>query len=95
MHRVANGLTDAGVGGDVEDDLRPCGLERSRERRTADVDLEECCLRIDVLAFAGGQDVHSSNAMAVRDERVHEVRADEARPACYQNVQRAYAFTLP
>ena len=74
--RALHRRLDVGLRREVEDDV---GVDRER---LADVVLEQRRGGVHVLALAGGEVVDDRHVVAARDERVDEIRPDEARTAC-------------
>ena len=76
--RLLDGGADVGLRGEVDDELGP-ELVEERAERLADVVLVHGRGRVQVLAPPGGEVVDDVHLVAARDERVDDVRADEAR----------------
>ena len=83
--RLGDRDTNVGLGGEVEARLRLRLRERARDGvRIADVRLDEAGALADVLAPAACEVVEHPDVVAALDERVHDMRADEASSACYE-----------
>ena len=77
--RTLDGHAHVGLGGEVEDDLRPHGVEDGV--RLADVGDVQFRAGGHVLARALGEIVERVCLVAAGEQCVDEVRADESRPA--------------
>ena len=78
-----DGGADVGLRGEVEADLGPGGVEDD-VCIAADVALVQHRVVGQVRAGARGEVVEHVHLVAAPDERVHDVRADEARPSGHQ-----------
>ena len=79
---IGHGRGHAGLGGQVVDRLGVRRIDRGVERRPLrDVDLHEVGAGRNVLGLAGREVVDHDDAVAVREQRRGDVRADEARAA--------------
>ena len=86
---------DVGLGGEMEDDVGP---ELSAERfdgGVADVELVELGAGGEVVARAGGEVVDDVHLVAAREQRVDDMRADEARAACDERPHCASSRETP
>jgi hypothetical protein len=72
--RPLDGGYDVGLRSEMEDDVGPRCVDP-----VADVALDEGRLRAQELALPSGEVVDHDDVVAPRDERVHQVGADEAR----------------
>ena len=88
-HRPLDRGADVGLGGEMQDDVRPqLGSERL-DGGIADVELVELGAGGEVLARAGREVVDDVHLVPAREQRVDDVRADEARSACDERRMRA------
>jgi hypothetical protein len=85
--RRRDGSAHVDLRGKVKDDVRwLLGKDPIDRVRLTDVDLVQARIGVDVGAAAGCQVVEDRDGVILRDERIDEVRADEARSAGYQGV---------
>ena len=76
--------------GEMEARLRLRLRERSSDSgRIADVDLEKPGALVHVAALPAREVVEHPHVVAALDERVHDMRADEASSACYERPHSA------
>ena len=78
--RILHRARDRRLGREVEADVRARRVEHA-VGVGADVALVQRCVGQDVFPLPGGEVVEHVHLVAAGDERVHQVRADEARAA--------------
>ena len=78
-----DGGADVGLCGEVEDDLG-ARLVEGGVRVRADVAVVQARRAVQVLARPGGEVVEHVYLVAAGEQRIDEVGADEASPACHQ-----------
>ena len=80
---------DVGLGGEMQDDVRPkLGSERL-DGRIADVELVELGAGGEVVARAGREVVDDVHLVPAREQRIDDVGADEAGAACDERTHYA------
>ena len=91
LDRVVDRHADVGLGGEVEDGLR---LEPGEEvlERLADVSNLQVGRCGDVLALALHQGVDDDDLVAAREERIHDMGADEPGSACDDRAHSAASY---
>ena len=94
LRGVGHRLAHVDLRGQVEDHVRLRAADEEAHRaRVADVDhLQLRAVRerlLEVLPLAGGDVVEHDHLVAAREQRVHEVRADEAGAACHECLHAA------
>ena len=92
--RIAHRNADVDLCSEVEDGLGPGGIEDPcQPGRVADIRLDQLGAARDrvaqVLAATGREIVHDRDRVATLDQRIDEVRADEAGAACDEGPQGA------
>ena len=80
-HRVGGGLPDAALRRQVEYDFRPFPLDNLGNPGVVDAGVVESGGVVEAAQVAGGQVVHHHHGIAVAQQGVHQVGADEAGAA--------------
>ncbi len=79
--RPLDGNAHVHLRGEMEADLRTGVCEDSRG--SGEVGLDQPGAFVDVLVAARGEVVEDGDVVPTRDERIYNVRADEARSPCH------------